>query len=131
MINIHPTSMLGLMMLAHLVADYTLQGCLADLKQRNWWRIQMDGLPQERKEKYRNDYKMALACHALYWSLIVCLPLLTVTGSAYILNAIIQGAIHYGIDDAKANKATINLVTDQLLHFAQIVAVWVAWILTK
>lgn len=129
--NLHPTSILALLVLAHLVADYTLQGCLANLKQKSWWDDQLKSAPDATKRKYRNDYKAGLVCHSLYWSLIVCLPLVMFNGAFYAVVALVQGAIHYVIDDAKANKHTINLVQDQLLHAVQILAAWGVWIIMK
>lgn len=126
--NIHPLSILALMILAHLVADYTLQGCLADLKQKRWWEEKMMLVKDNRRRKYRNDYKAALACHSLYWSLIVCLPLIVYDGPIYAVASLLHGAIHYCIDDAKANRGWLNLVQDQLLHGLQILSVWIAWV---
>lgn len=53
------------MLSAHLITDYTLQGWLAEGKQKSWWdKISNGNLPP----KYRYDYIAALICHALYWS---------------------------------------------------------------
>ena len=107
---------LVLMLLGHLVADYTLQGWLADGKQKSWWQkaCGQDEIPK----KYRNDYKMALYCHGLYWSILVCAPFYA---SNWLLVAVVVNAIvHADIDDFKANEKVINLVQDQLLHLGQI-----------
>ncbi len=133
MIGVHPASMLALMFLLHLIADYTLQGCLANLKQRKWWEEQ---IPKDMKEpdrfamweRYKNDYQAALWCHGMYWSLVVCLPLLATGGVAYAINALIHGAIHTVIDHAKANRHSLNLVQDQLLHCIQVCLIWVEWV---
>ena len=104
------------MLSAHLITDYTLQGWLADGKQKSWWdKISNGNLPP----KYRYDYIAALICHALYWSIAVCLPL----WDSHILPLAIVGntIIHAIVDDLKANKKRLNLVQDQLLHLAQIV----------
>jgi len=117
-----------LMLLAHLVADYTLQGWLADGKQKKWWQKCFGGgVPP----KYSHDYVTALVCHALYWSLIVCLPLVTVGHGAYVINALIQGALHCYVDDKKANKMTLNLVEDQIVHAIQIISIWGAWMVAR
>lgn len=116
-------SLLLLMILAHFVADYTLQGWLASGKQKKWWNDQLKNAPDEMKRKYRNDYKVALLCHSLYWSIIVCLPMLF-HPALFAINAIGHAVLHYLIDDAKANKLAINLVEDQVLHFVQILLVW-------
>lgn len=131
--NISPSSMLALIMLAHLFADYTLQGCLADLKQKSWWEKQLGKIKatKEQRHQYRNDYKAALVCHSLYWSLIICLPLLMLGGSQYLIQSLFQAAAHYYIDDQKANKHAINLVIDQLFHAVQLLAVWGLWLMGK
>lgn len=125
--NLHPMTVFALMVLAHLVADYTLQGCLASLKQKKWWQDQMEDVKPERRRKYRNDYKAALVCHSLYWSLIVCLPLAMLNSPVYAIMALVHGALHYVIDDAKANRNMLNLVQDQLLHEFQIFTIWIVW----
>ena len=126
--NLHPTSILALMVLAHLVADYTLQGCLANLKQKAWWEQQMPDVKLDRRRKYRNDYKAGLVCHSLYWSLIVCLPLVAFDSASYAAMSLVHGALHYAIDDAKANRGKLNLIQDQILHAVQILAVWAVWL---
>lgn len=104
-----------LMLLAHMLADYTLQGWLADGKQRSWWRRNVQNLE---KTKYRYDYLTALFCHALYWSILVCLPFLD---SPHVLAAVAVNTVtHMVVDDLKANRRVINLTQDQLLHLAQI-----------
>ena len=106
---------LALMLLAHLVADYTLQGWLADGKQRAWWCRNVPGLE---RTKYRHDYVTALVCHALYWSILVCLPFLH---SPRLLVAVAANtAVHAVVDDLKANRRALNLTQDQLLHLVQI-----------
>ena len=59
-------TILVLMLLGHLVADYTLQGWLADGKQESWWKKVCGGVIPD---KYKYDYVAALFCHALYWSI--------------------------------------------------------------
>ena len=108
-------AVLALMLLGHLVADYTLQGWLADGKQESWWRKICGG---EIPDKYKHDYIAALVCHALYWSIFVCAPFYA---SGHFLSAIVVNTgIHAVVDDLKANRKAINLVQDQLMHFVQI-----------
>ena len=110
------TQSIIVMLFAHLITDFTLQGWLANGKQKSWWyKISNGNLPN----KYSNDYIAALFCHALYWSIAVCLPL----WDSHILPWAIVGntIIHAVVDDLKANKKRLNLVQDQLLHLAQIV----------
>lgn len=104
------------MLLGHLVSDYTLQGWLADGKQKKWWQklVPNGELPR----KYRFDYVAALVCHALYWSIFICAPFYA---SAYFLWAILANTVvHAIVDDLKANRMKINLIQDQLLHLVQI-----------
>ena len=87
---------------------------------------------------YKNDYKVALICHSLSWSIMISLPLilyvlLTINTERYyiyeIYFAIIilsNTIIHAYVDNLKANKHCINLVQDQLSHVAQIFALWIA-----
>jgi hypothetical protein len=104
------------MLSAHLITDYTLQGWLADGKQKSWWDKAFGG---KTPDKYRYDYIAALVCHSLYWSIAICLPL---WNSAIFLWAIVGNTIiHAIVDDLKANRMRLNLVQDQLLHLAQIV----------
>lgn len=127
--NIHPLSILALMLLAHLVADYTLQGCLAQLKQKAWWMAQMNDVKPTKRAKYKHDYIVALICHSLYWSLIVCFPLVEANSPLYATMSFAQAVVHFVIDDAKANRGLLNLVQDQVLHGLQILSVWGAWLM--
>lgn len=111
-----------LTILAHLIADFTLQGWFANGKQELWWK-------EECKKhgvgfyKYRNDYLMALFLHSLYWSIAILIPAMVVYN---LPNEIIASllfyntSIHFITDHLKANRMKINLVQDQFLHFIQI-----------
>lgn len=106
---------LTLMLLGHLVSDYTLQGWLADGKQESWWKKICGG---EIPNKYKHDYIAALVCHSLYWSIFICAPFYA---SGHFLSAIVVNTgIHAVVDDLKANQKRINLIQDQLLHLIQI-----------
>ena len=109
---------LVLMLLGHLVADYTLQGWLADGKQKSWWRKVFGGHEDAVPDKYKNDYIAALVCHALYWSIFICAPFYA--SSWFIVAVALNTVAHAIIDDLKANKFKINLIQDQLLHLGQI-----------
>ena len=62
------TQSIIVMLFAHLITDYTLQGWLADGKQKSWWnKISNGNLPN----KYRHDY--IAAAPELYESLRECL----------------------------------------------------------
>lgn len=100
-------------------------------------------VPEVDKTKYKNDYKAALLAHSFEWAFVMMLPILyniyyrlwgfdrysILTGSAYIVLLIWNTAIHYEIDDAKANKKQLNLKEDQLLHVGQVVFTWLAFII--
>jgi hypothetical protein len=105
------------MLLGHLVSDYTLQGWLADGKQKSWWDKICSG---KVLEKYRFDYIAALVCHALYWSIFICAPFYA--SSWFIVAVILNTIVHAIVDDLKANRHKINLIQDQLLHLGQILA---------
>lgn len=114
------------MLFFHIIDDYFLQGCLAQLKQQLWWQ------KNEPELLYRNDYKMALFMHSFSWSFSIMIPLLFFLEKditwAILLAYPINTAIHYFIDDLKANKRKINLIVDQLVHVAQIVLTWAIYV---
>lgn len=124
------------MLFLHCFADYTLQGILASMKQREWWEKQIPNLDQT---QYKNDYKAALLAHAFEWAFVVMLPLMykayllrntidaTQACIAYVSFLVGNTVLHYEIDTDKANAKLLNLVQDQALHFAQIVFTWVVW----
>ena len=109
---------LVLMLLGHLVADYTLQGWLADGKQKSWWRKIFGGHEDAVPDKYKNDYKAALFCHALYWSIFVCAPFYA--SNWFLVAVALNTVVHAIVDDLKANQFKINPIQDQLLHLVQI-----------
>lgn len=107
-----------LMILGHLVSDYTLQGWLAQAKQIKWWK---DNAPDE---KYRHDWIAGLVCHSLYWSILTFLPLYRDDG--FIPAVMANAYVHAVIDHLKCNRLSINLCEDQLFHLVQIVLTFVA-----
>ena len=61
-----------LMVFMHIVDDFYLQGILAKLKQKSFWR---DNTSWESYTRlYRNDYIVALAAHAFSWCICIHLP---------------------------------------------------------
>lgn len=119
------------MIYMHVIDDYVLQGVLAKMKQKKWWN---EIAPYDTLDKsiYRRDYVAALLAHGFSWSFSVSIPLLAyaflahVPGLATFMCGIIPGnaLIHAFIDNAKANKMRINLITDQALHMTQIAYTW-------
>ena len=118
---------LFIMIFCHLIDDYKLQGILANMKQRQWWKENAD------KYLYRNDYKIALIEHAFSWSFMITLPFLVISfiqNNSFlmillIISYFINTAVHAFIDNLKANKHVINLVEDQLDHLVQIICTWI------
>ena len=116
-----------LMILCHILDDFVLQSvCLSNLKQKHWWDEHCYG------KQYKNDYKMALFIHSLSWSIMIHLPiifLLFLYGWLLTLSILINMTIHYIVDDLKANKYKINLITDQSIHFIQIIVTFIIFII--
>lgn len=106
---------LFLMFMFHFVDDFFLQGmCLSNLKQRDWWKANADD------NMYKYDYLMGLFCHAFMWAISIMIPTM-ISGNFIWWLIPINFAIHFIVDDIKANKHKINLITDQTIHFIQII----------
>ncbi len=111
-----------LMIFCHIVDDYYLQGWLASAKQKKYWE---DNAPDK---MYKYDYIWALIMHSFSWAFVIMLPIAAlmnlevdaVFGVVFILNM----TIHAVTDNLKANAKKINLITDQLVHLAQIILTW-------
>lgn len=128
----NPVNLFWLCVLLHLIADYPLQGCLANLKQRDWWREQIIDLRHKNKDKsyewhnkverlYRNDYLAGLICHSMMWSILTFLPLMLVYTPGIFTTVVLANMIsHLVVDHGKANQHMINLCQDQMLHLLQI-----------
>lgn len=110
------------MLFCHIVDDFYLQGILAKLKQKQWWQ---ENTPDP---LYKLDYTVALVVHALSWSIMISIPLITYifinnieNGMTYItISIIVNMFIHGIVDNLKANKHKINLQIDQLIHLLQV-----------
>lgn len=115
---------LASMLFMHVVDDYYLQGILANLKQRSYWE---EHAPDP---MYRHDYLVALLMHSLSWSFCIMLPTVALRGFAW--NADVTAlftfniVVHAVVDDAKANRRKINLITDQAIHLVQILITFFA-----
>ena len=111
--------MFWLCMLLHLIADFSLQGILADMKRKVWWDSHTSSY---NRAKYKNDYQIAMVSHALMWSLVTFLPLAFVVNKYAFSCIVVWNAwIHGTIDHFKANELKLNLVEDQTFHILQIV----------
>jgi len=116
------------MVFCHIVDDYYLQGILASMKQRNWWKTNAPD------DMYKHDYIVALIMHSFSWAFMIMLPIgvyLFANGMLMQNNIIMyicwilgNSVIHAVIDHLKANKKVINLVQDQSYHMIQIFLVW-------
>jgi hypothetical protein len=111
------------MILLHIIDDFGLQPiCLSKLKQKSFWD------PYLKDSKlYKYDYKVALIIHGLSWSIMVHFPfmLLPINEWWILISVITNAIIHAWIDNEKANKLSINLLTDQLIHLCQIITIFV------
>lgn len=132
------------MILLHIIEDFHLQGILASMKQKKWWKnelIKSRTYDEQTWKKYKNDYIVSLIVHSLENSIFIMLPCIidcliyTITRNPYnhfwvYLVSLIVGntIIHYLIDNLKANKMQINLVVDQLMHlFVIIIWFFIYW----
>lgn len=123
----HYLLILFLMFFLHVLEDFHLQGILAKLKQKSWWK---ENAPDS---LYKNDYICALVVHAFSWSFVITLPWFIIaflsldTGLIIflILSYLCNTFIHAVVDHMKANAKSINLIKDQSYHFYQIIITWV------
>lgn len=121
----------------HVVADFLLQGVMANMKQRIWWvdeliKLRQDAngkLPRAIWDVYKHDYIVALLAHSYLWSFCILIPigiymaaLGTLVANAPIIVAFLFGntIVHAIIDHLKANVGVICLVEDQILHLVQL-----------
>lgn len=135
---------LFLMLLMHYIEDFHLQGCMANLKQKKWWREQMSNNDMHshyilEHSIYKNDYKMGLFAHSIENALFVMLPLiidllisefthhLRNTWILFIPSTLLILVSHYLIDNEKANKMKINLIQDQLYHLGIIFLIFISY----
>ena len=106
------------MVFMHIVDDYYLQGVLAKMKQKSWWE---ENAPNK---LYKKDYLIALFMHAFSWAFCIMLPLAIYfkfqIGIPFLILFISNVILHMWTDNLKANKKTINLIEDQIMHLLQI-----------
>lgn len=116
-----------LMFLAHIFADFHLQGILADMKQEQWWKRQ-----ERYNSKNKYDYIAALEIHSVEWTFWMMIPLLLLPHldlGMFLLLAALNIVVHSWTDDCKANYRDISLVQDQVIHLAQIAFTYAALVL--
>ena len=109
------------MIFLHIVDDYYLQGILAQMKQKKFWKEQAPD------ELYKYDYIWALIMHAFSWAFMIMLPLIFVSpiSPAFYVIFVVNLAVHAYVDNLKANKHKINLWQDQLIHLTQIILTFI------
>ena len=118
-------TILLVMIFGHIVDDYYLQGILASMKQKSWWK---ENAPDKMYEK---DYLVALFMHSFSWAFmvmfmpVVLLHFNVVASPLLFVFFVVNVAVHMIVDDLKANKRKINLWTDQSVHMIQIVITWI------
>ena len=109
-----------MMIFCHIIDDYKLQGILASMKQKKWWKEQ-----KEYKYLYKYDYIWALITHSFSWTFMIMLPIAFANsfeiGSAFLIMFVLNMVIHAFVDNLKANKFKINLILDQTIHLIQII----------
>jgi hypothetical protein len=115
------------MIFCHVIDDYVLQSfSLCNLKQRSWWEANAS------ERSYRFDYLVGLLMHSISWGFMIMLPIIiTMKGQLdwiWILLPI-NTAIHFLVDDLKANRKKINLIVDQSIHLIQILITWLVWMI--
>lgn len=107
----------------HLIADFCLQGILANMKQRSWWEEQFEkfNVDEKHRELYKDDWEVGLYCHAMMWSIITFFPLMFLVNSTIFSLIIVTNMfIHRVVDDLKANEKIFSLFNDQVMHFLQV-----------
>lgn len=115
----NPIYVLFMMLFLHILDDFHLQGCLANMKQKAWW---VKNVPPDPKYKY--DWIPALVAHVISWTIIVMLPCVLFMDAPVALVValfLFNCAVHFFVDDLKCNRLAIGLVEDQLLHLSQII----------
>lgn len=114
-----------LMIFLHIIDDYVLQGILASMKQRDWWK---ENAPSS---MYKYDYIVALFMHSFSWTFLVMFPVVAHLGFAidakFVVFFFCNLLIHGITDDLKANRKAINLCVDQAIHMLQILVIWIGF----
>lgn len=108
----------------HWISDFVLQGCLADLKRKDWWSANAPD------KKYKDDWGMAMFVHGMSWSISVALPYIVyglyVGNRPVVIAALcslpVNTIVHEFVDSLKCNSKCISLWTDQTIHLFQIAA---------
>ena len=118
------------MIFFHIIDDFVLQGVLAKMKQKSYWKEYVD-----KNSHYRYDYIVALLAHSFEWAFMILIPVFIYWSKSemnYFNENLIQilivmflnTIIHAFVDNLKANELIINLIEDQMIHLIQIFVTW-------
>ena len=117
------------MFFLHVFDDFTLQGWMANGKQKSWWK---ENAPAS---MYKHDYVVCLILHSFSWSFLMTLPALFFRGFNvdvyYAMVLMFTIAIHAITDDLKANRKLLNLVEDQTVHVVQVLVAWLILVVLR
>ena len=131
----YPCLLLMTMIFFHIIADFNIQGILAQMKQKSFYDQY-----RYRVNLYRYDHIVALLMHSFSWTFMIHIPgimYLILMGkwsmfenewTVYLIFFIVHMIIHALTDHAKANWHLINLVMDQTIHILQIIIIWITFI---
>ena len=118
-----------------IIADFNIQGILAQMKQKSFYEQY-----RYKVNLYRYDHIVALLMHSFSWTFMIHIPgimYLILMGkwsmfenewTVYLIFFIVHMIIHALTDHAKANWYLINLVMDQTIHILQIIIIWITFI---
>lgn len=118
----------------HIMDDFVFQGVLSKLKRKVFWLKD-----KEYKEIYKYDYIISLIIHALSWTISINIPVMFILihynkldnimyTTIFIIEFLLNWLIHSIVDDLKANKMKINLITDQIIHFIQVSIIFILFV---
>lgn len=128
----YPCLLLMTMIFFHIIADFNIQGILAQMKQKSFYEQY-----RYKVNLYRYDHIVALLMHSFSWTFMIHIPgimYLILMGkwsmfenewTVYLIFFIVHMIIHALTDHAKANWYLINLVMDQTIHILQIIIIWI------
>lgn len=106
------------MLEAHIIVDFHMQGLLAKLKQVSEWLKH-----PEYGEMYKNDWAIAMWLHAFEWTFVIMLPLAYLhhweITKTFVICFVVNMVVHAVTDHLKANMRVISLVADQTIHIIQ------------
>ena len=120
--------LLPTMTFCHAIADYNLQGILANLKQTKWWK------QNYHTDKDEQNAGIGLRIHSDSWAFMTMLPIMLFmlitkqyNFNFYIIALCINSIIHSCVDYVKCNAEMINYYTDQYIHMFQIFFTWLIY----